>query len=237
MTQGLMRHFSRTKAHRDLMLRNMVTQLFQHGSIVSTHEKCKEVSRLADRVVTMAKKANQGRHYVSELQSRLSLAGDTRKLLKTILEEVGPRYKTRNGGYTRILKLEPRVGDAASQSVLELVDMPVLDSAGELKRGNMRLWLACKATIADELSGLNYTPLTLQNLYKLSKFKTNVAQFFQTDILAIRRFIKEKEDLEWNEVQEVKLVKELQNRVFATEKPARNVQRGYQLFPNRPART
>lgn len=152
MTTGLMRHFSRTKAHRDSMFRNLVSQLFQHGSIVSTHEKCLEASRMAERIITMAKKLEQHPNSAREIQSRLSLAGDNSKLLRRVVNELAPRYQQRPGGYTRVLKLEPRLGDRAKQSVLELVDAPIVGENGTLQRGDLKLWLLCKAAIQNEAS-------------------------------------------------------------------------------------
>ena len=74
MTVGLARKLSRTKPHRDALLKNMVSQLLQHGSITSTHEKCKEASRVAERVITWAKKVNA--NPASPLRSEIQFQAD-----------------------------------------------------------------------------------------------------------------------------------------------------------------
>lgn len=143
MTVGIARKLSRTKPHRDALLKNLVSQLFQHGTIVSTHEKCKEASKLAERLITFAKKVKDDPKSPlrKEIQSKLFLSGDNSKLMSKLLNEIGPRYLNRPGGYTRVMHLEKRLGDRATQSVLELVDSPVIDANGGLTRGNLKLAL------------------------------------------------------------------------------------------------
>ncbi|SCV05183.1 LANO_0H01882g1_1 [Lachancea nothofagi CBS 11611] len=238
MTSGLMRHFSRTKSHRDSMFRNLVSQLLQHGSIVSTHEKCQEASRLAERIITMAKNLKKHPNSAKEIQSRLSLAGDNSKLLGRVISEIAPRYHNRPGGYTRVLKLEPRLGDRAKQSVLELVDTPILSKAGSFQRGDLKLWLLCKTAIANETSGSSYSVLTLQNFAKMLKFRPNHSEFFFRDVLAIRRFIKQEMGLSWDKAQEKKLVSQLQDQVLAMPaQPSKEAQNmGYTIVQERPTR-
>ncbi|CUS21089.1 LAQU0S02e05622g1_1 [Lachancea quebecensis] len=241
MTTGLMRHFSRTKAHRDAMFRNLVSQLFQHGSIVSTHEKCLEASRMADRVITMAKKLKHHPNSAMEIQSRLSLAGDNSKLLSRVVGELAPRYKQRPGGYTRVLKLEPRLGDRAKQSVLELVDTPVVDAAGALQRGDIKLWLLCKTSIQNESESVGYSQLTLRNFSKMLKFRKNSHTFFTNDVLAVRKFIKQEQGLDWDEHRELKLVKQLRKQVLSEQAQPEQLQtqhetQGYTYVQERPQR-
>lgn len=235
MTQGLARHFSRTKAHRDAMLKNLVTQLFQHGSIVSTHEKCQEASRLAERVITMAKKSDTQPRYLSEIQSRLMLAGDNRHLLQRVVREIAPRYQARPGGYTRILKLEPRLGDRAKQSVLELVDSPLFNSSGEFQRGNLKLWLLCKTVMANEAEGTQYSELTLTNLKKMLKFTDDVESFFTKHVLAVKKLIAEQEGVVWDKDRQLQLVKELKQQVVA-QIPPKQADKGFVYVQQRPER-
>ncbi|QLQ78476.1 hypothetical protein HG537_0A07230 [Torulaspora globosa] len=239
MTVGLARKLSRTKPHRDALLKNMVTQLLQHGSIVSTHEKCKEASRLAERVITWAKKVNENRSSPlrSEIQSKLFLAGDNSKLMEKLLEEIAPRYMGRNGGYTRVLHLEPRLGDKAKQSVLELVNTPVVDSEGNFNRGNMKLWLLVKTIMHDESCNKPYNALTLKNLKKMLVGKA--PEQLRSEILAIRRFLKEHQGEEWNETIETGLVDVLLEQVqqpssSTTKKGKKNG--GYAFVSQRPVR-
>lgn len=217
MTVGLARHLSRTKPHRDALLKNLVTQLFQHGSITSTHEKCKEASRLAERAITIAKRynSNPDAKIVGELQSRLFHSGDNSKVLKKLLQEIAPRCVTRPGGYTRVLHLEPRLGDRARQSVLELVDNPVIDQNGKFQRGNLKLWLLCKTMLANESAQEPYSDNTLQNFRKIVKFQNDFDAFLSKDVLAIRKFIKLQEQQPWDEEQELQQLQVLKQKVLS----------------------
>ncbi|QLL33871.1 hypothetical protein HG536_0F01960 [Torulaspora globosa] len=239
MTVGLARKLSRTKPHRDALLKNMVTQLLQHGSIVSTHEKCKEASRLAERVISWAKKVNENPSSPlrSEIQSRLFLAGDNSKLMGRLLGEIAPNYVGRNGGYTRVLHLERRLGDKAKQSVLELVNTPVIDSEGNFNRGNMKLWLLVKNTMHDESCHKPYSSLTLKSLKKMLVGKT--PEQLRSEILAVRRFLKEHQGEEWNETIETGVVDVLLEQMqgpgsSATKKGKKNG--GYAFVSQRPVR-
>ena len=111
------RKLGRNTAHRTALKRNMLTALFRHGRIVTTLPKAKEYRPYAERLITLAK--------VKSLH-HIRLAGrviQDKEILKKLFDEIGPRFKERNGGYTRILKLaEPRLGDNAPQAIFELVD-------------------------------------------------------------------------------------------------------------------
>ena len=107
---------SRTSAHRRAMLRNMVTSLFRFERITTTKAKAKEARRKAEKLVTRAK--------VDSVHNRREVAkyiADA-KILNKLFTDIAPRMKERNGGYTRILKLGFREGDAADVVILELVD-------------------------------------------------------------------------------------------------------------------
>ena len=194
MTVGLARKLNRTKSHRDAMLRNLVTELFQHGSIVSTHEKCKEASRLAERIVTWSKNDTsngaEDSFWRRNIQSKLFLSGNNSKLLNKVYNELKPAYLNRKSGYTRILHLEPRFNDSARQSILELVDYPILKGTSDnIQKGNIKLWLLIKSTLYDEGISKSYNELTLKNLYKQTLFKDK--ETFRTEVKIIRKLIKE----------------------------------------------
>ena len=109
---------NRTSAHRIAMLRNMVTSLIKHERIRTTTPKAKTLRPYAERLVTYAKKSDQ-RHGMNLAARIVREQGGLRKLF----EVIGPRYATRNGGYTRVLHLmQRRRGDAAPMSVIEFVD-------------------------------------------------------------------------------------------------------------------
>ena len=107
---------SRTTAHRRAMLRNMVTSLFRYERITTTKAKALEVRRFAEKLITRGKvdSVHNRRQAARFIQDEIVLA----KLFK----DIGPRMQDRNGGYTRIMKLGFRQGDAADMAILELVD-------------------------------------------------------------------------------------------------------------------
>lgn len=200
MTIGLARKLSRTKPHRDALLRNLVSQLFQHESIITTYEKCKETSRLAERIITAAKKYDHGNgsnRYIQNIQSNLSLSGDNKHLLAKVVNELADRYKNRSGGFTRVLKLEPRVGDKSRQATIELVDTPIIINNSEnitMQRGNIKFWLLMKTLLYNEINNEVYSPLTMKNLLKI--YKTKVANpsnlnHFKEEIIYVRKLLME----------------------------------------------
>ena len=117
-----LRKLNRTSEHRKAMLRNMCVSLLQHEAIKTTVPKAKELRRVVEPLITLAK--------VSTLANR-RLAFDRlrdRDIVTKLFNELGPRYNTRPGGYTRILKMGFRVGDNAPMAFVELVDRPDVDA-------------------------------------------------------------------------------------------------------------
>ncbi len=113
-----LRKLNRTSEHRLAMLRNMMNSLIEHEVIKTTVPKAKELRRVVEPMLTLGKEptvANK-RLAFDRLRNRDSVA--------KLFEELGPRYKTRPGGYTRILKMGFRVGDNAPMALVELVDRP-----------------------------------------------------------------------------------------------------------------
>lgn len=200
MTVGLARKLSRTKSHRDALLRNLVSQLFQHESIITTYEKCKETSRLAERIITAAKKYNHGNgsnRYIQNIQSNLFLSGDNKHLLAKVVNELADRFKDRNGGFTRILKLEPRIGDKSKQATIELVDTPIIINNSEnitMQRGNIKFWLLMKTLLYNEINNESYSPLTMKNLLKIYKSKhddLHKLKHFKEEMICVRKLLME----------------------------------------------
>jgi large subunit ribosomal protein L17 len=103
-------------AHEQLMLANLATSLFKHGRITTTATKAKRLRPLAERLVTIAKR--------DDLASRRRVRRVVREkdTFVSLFEEIAPRYATRNGGYTRIVKTGPRKGDSAPMAIIELVE-------------------------------------------------------------------------------------------------------------------
>lgn len=109
------KRLGRTTSHRKAMLRNMVTSLFEHERIVTTTPKAKEVSRVADQMITLAKRGDlhARRQALAVIRSKQVVA----KLFDRLKED----YTDRSGGYTRIIKTGNRIGDAAPMAIIELV--------------------------------------------------------------------------------------------------------------------
>ncbi len=109
----------RNKAARTRMLRNLVTSLFIEERVVTSHARAKAARSLAEKIITRGKN--------DTVHSRRTVAGMVYgpAAVKKVFNELGPRYSDRPGGYTRIIKLGPRHGDAAEAVILELVDSPV----------------------------------------------------------------------------------------------------------------
>lgn len=112
------RKLHRTTSHRLAMLHNMVTSLLEHEAIRTTLPKAKEARKMAERIITLGKKGGLANVRLAERQVR------DRKVLQKVFGELKDRYATRPGGYTRIVKLGFRRGDAAEMALLELVDRP-----------------------------------------------------------------------------------------------------------------
>ena len=109
----------RKHSHRKAMFANMVTSLFQNEIIHTTSARAKQVRRTAEHMISFAKRGDlHARRQVLRFIAN-------KKIVRKLFDELGPRYGSRNGGYTRIVKTGPRRGDAASMCILELVDRSV----------------------------------------------------------------------------------------------------------------
>ena len=110
------RRFGRDASHRQAMFSNMVAALIKHEQIVTTLPKAKDLKRVMDKYITLAKRG--------DLNSRRLAASRMRDedMTKKLFDVLAPRYKDRNGGYTRVLKAGFRYGDSAPRAVIELVD-------------------------------------------------------------------------------------------------------------------
>lgn len=124
------RKLGRTAAHRKAMLRNMVTSLFAAERIMTTDAKAKEARRVAERLITRAKKGyaahQEGKKDLAQAHWRQAGRYIRRvDVLRKLFEEIAPHYLDRDGGYTRIVRLQERLGDNAKTVLLELVDTKV----------------------------------------------------------------------------------------------------------------
>jgi len=117
-----LRKLNRTSSHRLAMLRNMSNSLLQHELIKTTLPKAKELRRVVEPLITLGKKDNLANRRLAFNRLR------DREMVTKLFTELGPRYATRPGGYTRILKFGFRVGDNAPMALVELVDRPEMDA-------------------------------------------------------------------------------------------------------------
>ena len=113
------RKLNRTSAHRLAMFRNMVTSLFRHERIMTTDAKAKELRRYADKLITLGKRGD-----LHARRQAFQLVRDE-EVLRKLFSDLGERFRGRPGGFTRIIKIGMRQGDAAPMSVIELVDRAV----------------------------------------------------------------------------------------------------------------
>jgi large subunit ribosomal protein L17 len=111
-----LRKLNRTTSHRLAMLRNMSNSLLRHERIKTTVPKAKELRRVVEPLITLAKEPTVANRRLAFNRLR------DREMVVKLFDELGPRYKARNGGYTRILKFGFRVGDNAPMALMELVD-------------------------------------------------------------------------------------------------------------------
>ena len=113
-----LRKLNRTSAHRTAMLRNLCNALLKHEQIKTTVPKAKELRRVVEPIITLAKKPSLANRRLAFSRLR------DRDMVGKLFNELGPRYASRNGGYSRILKFGFRDGDNAPMAVIELMDRP-----------------------------------------------------------------------------------------------------------------
>jgi len=124
-----LRKLNRTSSHRLAMLRNMMNSLIQHEAIKTTVPKAKELRRVIEPMITLAKEPTLANKRLAFDRLR------DRDVVVKLFAELGPRYKARPGGYTRILKMGFRVGDNAPMALVELVDRPELNEDASAAEG------------------------------------------------------------------------------------------------------
>jgi large subunit ribosomal protein L17 len=130
-------------SHREAMLRNMVTSLFEHESITTTDARAKALRSLADQMITLGKRGDlhARRQAMQVIRSQ--------RVAKMLFDEIAPRYAERHGGYVRVIKKGYRPGDNAAVSIVELVEKkPPQEGAGVVDKAK-----GLKDRIMDKLSG------------------------------------------------------------------------------------
>jgi len=137
-------HLNRSSSHRKALFSNLSAELFTHKRIVTTLGKAKYARRFAERLITFARRGDVAarRHVYRFIHSR--------SVIKVLFDELGPHFKNRNGGYTRIIKLGPRHGDAAPMALLELVGFDDIETIEHKGEGKSRLKVAQKKAIKEK---------------------------------------------------------------------------------------
>ncbi len=120
-----LRKLNRTSSHRLAMFRNMSVSLIEHEAIKTTLPKAKELRRVIEPLITLAKEPTLANKRLAFARLR------DRDAVVKLFDVIGPRYKERNGGYTRVLKMGFRQGDNAPMAFMELVDRPEVDDVAD----------------------------------------------------------------------------------------------------------
>ena len=116
------RKLGRTSDHRKAMLRNMATDIIMHGKITTTETRAKEVRSVVEELITLGKRGDlHARRQAAAICQHVIDEATGKDAVQKLFDEIAPKYNERQGGYTRVLKLGPRRGDAAPMAILELV--------------------------------------------------------------------------------------------------------------------
>ncbi|KAH0426167.1 50s ribosomal protein l17 [Colletotrichum camelliae] len=159
------RHLSRNSSARQALLRGLVTSLVTHEHIQTTYAKAKEAQRMAEKLITLAKRNNE--ETKRKVQAMLYTPHD---LLPKVFGELRERYAERPGGYTRVLRTEPRNRyDQAPSAILELLDGP----------HDIRFGMTAKAVARDRKNGTESTELTLLNKAKVTRYRKDGDKAFE----------------------------------------------------------
>lgn len=118
------RHLGRNTAQRKALFRNLVRELYLHERIITTEAKARSIRADAEKLITKAKHGVSSETYRVHAQRQVVAYLNDKTVAKKVFDEFAPRYAARNGGYTRMIKIGKRQGDAADMVVLELVDRP-----------------------------------------------------------------------------------------------------------------
>tara|TARA_B110000438_G_scaffold201808_1_gene193336 strand:+ start:146 stop:556 length:411 start_codon:yes stop_codon:yes gene_type:complete len=124
------RKLNRTSSHRSALMSNLASSLVIHKQITTTQPKAKELRRFAERLITYAKKDSvHGRRLI---QKRIK-GNLNKKIANILIHDLAPNYTNRNGGYTRIVKLDNRKNDNAKMCIIEFVDLKLTDDTMEVE--------------------------------------------------------------------------------------------------------
>ncbi|OBT49306.1 hypothetical protein VE00_00395 [Pseudogymnoascus sp. WSF 3629] len=165
------RHLGRTSAHRQALLRNLVTSLFTHESIQTTWPKAKEAQRLAEKLITLGKKNTE-----ASKRRALSIFFTPHSLLPKLFGPLRERYAERPGGYTRVLRIEPLKADQAPSAILELVDGPK----------DMRFAMTARTLARVQEAGQEVNDMTAKNIMKVTRYRPDADADLQRMVADLR---------------------------------------------------
>jgi len=126
------RKLGRDVEHHKAILRNMVTDLFKYGKITTTIAKAKELKRVADKMITLAKRGD-----LTSRRRALAFIRD-KNIVRKLFSELREKYLNRTGGYTRVIKIGPRRGDASMMAIVELVEEKITTKRSKLKKERLK---------------------------------------------------------------------------------------------------
>ncbi|WEW55698.1 54S ribosomal protein L8, mitochondrial [Emydomyces testavorans] len=169
------RHLGRKSSHRQALLRNLVTSLFTHESITTTWAKAKEAQRLAEKLITLGKKNTE-----ASRRRALSIFFTPHSLLPKLFGPLRERYLSRPGGYTRVLRIEPRKPDQAPSAILELVDGP----------RDMRFALTAKTLARRRAEGKEVNELTARNVRKVTRYRKDGVEGLEREVQRAEALLK-----------------------------------------------
>ena len=118
-------HLNRNGGHRTALRKTMIRQLFEHERIKTTLPKAKYIQGHAEKLITLARNSQDVEEQLmvnARRKAAAELGNGSRQIVQKLFDDIGPRYTDRNGGYTRILKLGPRLSDGAEMALIELVE-------------------------------------------------------------------------------------------------------------------
>ncbi|KAL2011747.1 hypothetical protein VTN00DRAFT_4465 [Thermoascus crustaceus] len=197
------RHLSRKSSHRQALLRNLVTSLFKHESITTTWAKAKEAQRLAEKLITLGKKNTP-----ASRKRALEIFYTPHEILPKLFGPLRERYAERPGGYTRVLRVEPKKDDQAPSAILELVDGPK----------DMRFALTAKTLARQRAQGFEtLNELTALNVKKVTQFRKGGIEELENEIKRLELRDKEKDKEQQKQKQKAAVAEKKEKEVVEKE--------------------
>ncbi|PGH19161.1 ribosomal protein L17 [Polytolypa hystricis UAMH7299] len=176
------RHLNRKSSHRQALLRNLVTSLFKHESITTTWPKAKEAQRMAEKLITLSKKNTE-----TSKRHAQGIFFTPHELLPKLFGPIRERYLDRPGGYTRVLRVEPKKHDQAPSAILELVDGP----------RDMRFSMTAKTIAKNRAEGNDsLNEITAMNVLKVTRFRKGGEDALEKEIERFEKLALENKEKE-----------------------------------------